>query len=113
VRLDLDITKTRDGRYEGRLTVVGTRVQYDFAGILELLAILEEQLGPEEASQAGPGNGADPDRITDEGLVVTAKRLASCRLLGRGRSQPPRNRREPPPVQVPLAGGVQAIVNGL
>jgi hypothetical protein len=49
VRLVLDIAKTRDGRYEGRLTA-GTGAQYDFAGILELLAILEEQLGPEDAS---------------------------------------------------------------
>ncbi len=54
MRLVLDITKTGDGRYEGRLTVAGTGAQYDFAGILELLAILEEQLGPEGASQAGP-----------------------------------------------------------
>ena len=66
MRLILDITKTCAGRYEGRLTVPGAGVQHDFAGILELLAILEEQLGPEDASQAGPGNGADPDRITDE-----------------------------------------------
>jgi len=66
VRLVLDVTKTRDGRYEGRLTRPGTGVQHDFAGILELLAILEEQLGPEDASPAGPGNGADLDRITDE-----------------------------------------------
>ena len=66
MRIILDITKTRAGRYEGRLTVPGTGAQHDFAGILELLAILEEQLGPEDAPQAKPGNGADPDRITDE-----------------------------------------------
>ena len=66
MRLVLDITKTRDGRYEGRLMVPGTGAQHDFAGILELLAILEEQLGSEDARQAGPGNGADPDRIIDE-----------------------------------------------
>ena len=66
MRLILDITKTRAGRYEGRLTVPGTGAQHDFAGILELLATLEEQLGHEDAPQAGPGNGADPDRITDE-----------------------------------------------
>jgi hypothetical protein len=47
VRLVLDITKTRDGRYEGSLTVAGTDDQHYFSGILELLAILEEQLGPE------------------------------------------------------------------
>ena len=67
VRLVLDITKTSEGRYEGRLTVPGTGAQHEFAGILELLAILEEQLGPEDVSQASPGNGAGPDRITDQG----------------------------------------------
>jgi hypothetical protein len=66
VRLILDITRTRAGRYEGRLTVAGADSQHDFAGILELLAIIEEKLGPEDAPRAGPGNGADPDRITDE-----------------------------------------------
>lgn len=66
MRLILDITKTRAGRYEGRLTVPRAGTQHDFAGILELLAILEEQLGPEDAPQAGPGNGVDPDRIIDE-----------------------------------------------
>jgi hypothetical protein len=50
VQLVVDITKTHDGRYEGRLTVLGTGARYNFAGILELLAILEEQLGPEDAS---------------------------------------------------------------
>lgn len=66
MQLVVDITKTRDGRYEGRLTVLATGAQYDFAGILELLAILEEQLGPEDARQAALENGADPDRIIDE-----------------------------------------------
>ena len=42
MRLVLDITKTRDGRYEGRVTVPETGGQHDFAGILELLAIIEE-----------------------------------------------------------------------
>jgi hypothetical protein len=66
VRLVLEITKTREDRYEGRLIVPETGAQHDFAGILELLAILEEQLGPEDARQAGPENGVDPDRIIDE-----------------------------------------------
>jgi hypothetical protein len=43
-----------------------TGAQHEFAGILELLALLEEHLGPEDVPQAGPGNGADPDRINDE-----------------------------------------------
>jgi hypothetical protein len=53
VRLILEVTRTRDGRYEGRVTVPATGSQQDFAGILELLAILEEQLGPEDVSPAG------------------------------------------------------------
>jgi hypothetical protein len=57
VRLILDITKTCDGRYEGRVTVLGTGGQHNFTGILELLAILEERLGPEDAPQAGRENG--------------------------------------------------------
>jgi|HubBroStandDraft_5_1064220.scaffolds.fasta_scaffold991117_2 hypothetical protein len=52
VRLILDITKTRAGRYEGRLTVPGAGAHHDFAGILELLAILEEQLGSEDAPRS-------------------------------------------------------------
>jgi hypothetical protein len=50
VRLVLDITRTRDGRYEGRVTVPETGVQHDFAGILELLAILEEQVTGQDNS---------------------------------------------------------------
>lgn len=46
MQLLLDITQTRDGRYEGSLTEAGTSSRHDFAGILELLAILEERLGP-------------------------------------------------------------------
>ncbi len=53
MRLVLDITKTRDGRYEGRLTVADTGDQHHFAGILELLAILEERLGPEDVPPPG------------------------------------------------------------
>jgi hypothetical protein len=55
-RLVLDITKTRDGRCEGSLTEPGTGGRQDFAGILELLAILEGQFWPsghEDAPQAG------------------------------------------------------------
>jgi hypothetical protein len=59
VRLVLDITKANDGRYEGRLTVPETAAQHDFSGILELLAILEEQIGAEDARHARPENGVD------------------------------------------------------
>jgi hypothetical protein len=45
MRLLLDITTTGDGRYEGSLTEPGTSSRQDFAGILELLAIIEERLG--------------------------------------------------------------------
>jgi hypothetical protein len=55
MRLVLDITATRDGRYEGSLTDLGgTGSRQDFAGILELLAILEERLGPVEHEDAPP-----------------------------------------------------------
>jgi hypothetical protein len=46
--------------------VLGTGAQHDFAGILELLAIFEEQLGPEDVMQAEPGHATGPDRSTDE-----------------------------------------------
>jgi hypothetical protein len=46
VRLVLEITKTHDGRYEGRLTVPGADGAEDFVGILELLAIIEQLLQP-------------------------------------------------------------------
>jgi len=64
MRLVLDIARTRGGRYEGRLTVPGTGGQQDFAGILELLGILEEQLG-----HGGCESGAGPDGITDDGSL--------------------------------------------
>ena len=48
LRLVLDITRTRDGLYKGRLTVPGTDGEQDFTGILELLAIIEQQLQPGE-----------------------------------------------------------------
>lgn len=66
MRLVLDVAKTDDGRYEGRLTVAGTGAKYHFAGILELLAILEEQFGPEEAPYVGREKGTGLDRVTDE-----------------------------------------------
>jgi hypothetical protein len=85
MRLALDITKTSDGRYEGRLTVPGTGSQHDFAGILELLAILEEQLGPEDVPPAGPENSTNPDWVTDEknsSLRRTAGRIPPARMDG-------------------------------
>jgi hypothetical protein len=48
MRLLLDITTTHSGRYEGHLTVPGTTDRQDFAGILELLAILERLLHRDE-----------------------------------------------------------------
>lgn len=66
MRLILDIAKTCEGRYEGRLTIPGTGAQHDFAGILELLAILEEQLGPDDTRASRAWERRDLDRITDE-----------------------------------------------
>ncbi len=48
MRLILDITKTSDGRYQGSLAVPGTAVRHEFAGLLELLAIFEEEVQPGE-----------------------------------------------------------------
>ena len=60
MRLVLDIGKTRDGRYQGRLTVAGAGGQHDFSGILELLAILEDLLGSEDVPPARPEHEKDP-----------------------------------------------------
>ena len=69
MRLALDITRTPDGRYEGSLTEPGTGRRQDFAGILELLAILEERLGPSLHDEAPPTAraAAPPDGTTGEG----------------------------------------------
>jgi hypothetical protein len=64
VRLILDIAKANDGRYKGRLTVPGTGARHDFSGILELLAIIEEQL--EDTQHAGPENGVDSRWMFEE-----------------------------------------------
>jgi len=58
LRLVLDITRTRDGLYKGRLTVPGIDGEQDFTGILELLAIIEQQLHPDEQEDALPVEGA-------------------------------------------------------
>jgi hypothetical protein len=57
VRLVLEITRTRDGRYEGRLTLPGADGAEDFVGILELLAIIE-QLFQSEGQKRPPGGPA-------------------------------------------------------
>jgi hypothetical protein len=66
MRLILEITKTRSGRYEGHITLPGTTGQWDFAGILELLAILEQLVHPHEGEgSAGRGSGAGRDGISE------------------------------------------------
>jgi hypothetical protein len=69
MHLVLDIIKTRDGRYEGHLTVPGTTGQQAFEGILELLAVLEQHVHlDEDAGSADSGSEADrDDGITDGG----------------------------------------------
>jgi hypothetical protein len=54
MRLVLDITRTSDGRYEGSLVGPGAAGRQDFVGILELLAILEQQLQPQGHQSPGP-----------------------------------------------------------
>jgi hypothetical protein len=53
----LDITKMPDGRCEGSLAVPGTAVRHEFAGLLELLAIFEQEVRPGEhvTAEARPG----------------------------------------------------------
>jgi hypothetical protein len=63
MRLILDIIKTPEGRYEGSLTVDGTAVRQDFAGILELLAILEGQPWPTEHDDEGPAERESEARV--------------------------------------------------
>lgn len=54
MRLVLDITRTRDGQYQGRVTVTGTSCEQGFTGILELLAIIEQQVQPDEPDDYRP-----------------------------------------------------------
>jgi hypothetical protein len=42
IRLLLDIKRTVDGRFEGRIRAAGTDVWKPFSGVLELLKALEE-----------------------------------------------------------------------
>ena len=60
LRLVLDITRTRDGLYQGRVAVPGTSGEQDFTGILELLAIIEQQVRPGDPNDGRPSEpGAD------------------------------------------------------
>jgi hypothetical protein len=42
MRLLLDINRTEDGRFEGRIRAAGTDAWKPFSGVLELLKALEE-----------------------------------------------------------------------
>jgi hypothetical protein len=42
IRLLLDINRTTDGRFEGRIRADGTAAWKPFSGVLELLKALEE-----------------------------------------------------------------------
>ena len=89
MRLVLDIIKTHGGGYEGRVTVPGTAGQYDFSGILELLAILEQQVrqaGTKTSRQPGvkavptlvPTRTGSPMKAAprdDERLPTTGRRM--------------------------------------
>jgi hypothetical protein len=43
IRLLLEITKTADGRLEGRIRTAGTDEWRPFSGLLELLKVIEER----------------------------------------------------------------------
>jgi hypothetical protein len=62
MRLVLDITRTSDGHYEGSLTVPGSAGRQDFTGILELLAIIEQQLQPQGREDARRHSGTHQHR---------------------------------------------------
>lgn len=62
MRLVVDITRTPDGHYEGSLTVPGSAGRQDFTGILELLAILEQQLQPLGRKDTGHHSGTNEER---------------------------------------------------
>ncbi len=69
MRLVLDVTRTPDDRYEGHLTVPGTATRQAFAGILELLEILE-QLPLNDLEDLGAAQADTParqDGTADEG----------------------------------------------
>jgi hypothetical protein len=53
MRLILDIIRTPGGRYEGSLTLPETAHREDFAGVLELLEVLERQPWPGEPGGQG------------------------------------------------------------
>jgi hypothetical protein len=68
MRLILDIARTPDGRYAGCLTVPGAAGGQDFAGVLEMLAILELQLDRDAGANtrpADPGSGTNHDKTID------------------------------------------------
>jgi hypothetical protein len=60
MRIELDIIRTPDGRYQGQLSVPGTPGRREFAGILELLEILEQL--PLDARGDTEGTPTPPDR---------------------------------------------------
>jgi len=62
MRLVLDIIKTSDGHYEGSLALPGSVGRQDFTGILELLAILEQQLQPQGRDDARRHSGPSQER---------------------------------------------------
>ena len=90
MRLILDITKTRAGRYQGRLTVPGSGAQHEFAGILELLAILEGSSGQKTPGKPGLETVPSQTRSPMKRLVVTADGRAdtACRDGGRPGTEP-------------------------
>lgn len=69
MRFVLDITRMPDGPYEGGLTEPDTGRRQDFAGILELLAILEERLGPsaDDVPSARREAAPRPDGLAGQG----------------------------------------------
>jgi hypothetical protein len=55
VNLVLDVTRTLDGRLEGRLSSGPSEPGHDFSGVLELLKALEDLLDGHDCAAAPEG----------------------------------------------------------
>jgi hypothetical protein len=55
VRLLVDVTRTPDGRLEGRISLGSSDPEHTFSGVLELLKVLEDLLDRDGATRTSEG----------------------------------------------------------